>query len=129
SGGTTYTAGARAWDQIIRDGDFDTPMHEAFMMVFSAGNSGPNPGTLTAPKAAKNTIITGGTQNYRVSGNIDAIYNRSSRGPTPDGRFGITIATPGQQIASARRIAGASQCGSAIPGTSNNYAFCTGTSM
>jgi subtilisin family serine protease len=129
SGGTTYTAGARAWDTIIRDGDFDTPVNEAFMMVFSAGNSGPNAGTLTAPKAAKNTIITGGTQNYRVSNNIDAIYNSSSRGPTQDGRFGITIATPGQQIASARRVAGASQCGTPIAGTSNTYAFCTGTSM
>jgi hypothetical protein len=129
SGGTTYTAGARAWDQIIRDGNFDTPVNEAFMMVFSAGNSGPNPGTLTAPKAAKNPIITGGTQNYRVSSNIDAVYNASSRGPTQDGRFGITIATPGQQIASARRVAGASQCGTAIAGTSNNYAFCSGTSM
>lgn len=128
-GGTTYTAGARAWDQIIRDGDFDTPVNEAFMMVFSAGNSGPSAGTLTAPKAAKNPIITGGTQNYRVSSNIDAIYNSSSRGPTQDGRFGITIATPGQQIASARRVAGASQCGTPIAGTSNNYAFCTGTSM
>jgi hypothetical protein len=129
SGGTTYTAGARAWDQIIRDGNFDTPVNEAFMMVFSAGNSGPNPGTLTAPKAAKNPIITGGTQNYRVSSNIDAIYNSSSRGPTQDGRFGITIATPGQQIASTRRVAGASQCGTAIAGTSNTYSFCTGTSM
>ncbi len=129
SGGATYTAGARAWDQIIRDGDFDTPVNEAFMMVFSAGNSGPNPGTLTAPKAAKNPIITGGTQNYRVSGNIDAIYNSSSRGPTQDGRFGVTIAAPGQEIASARRVAGAWQCSTAIAGTSNNYAFCTGTSM
>jgi hypothetical protein len=129
SGGTTYTAGARAWDQIVRDGDFDTPIHEGFTMVFSAGNSGPGAGTLTAPKAAKNPIITGGTQNHRVSNNIDAMYGSSSRGPTQDGRFGITIATPGQQIASARRVAGASQCSTAIAGTNNHYAFCTGTSM
>ena len=129
SGGTTYTAGARAWDQLVRDGNVDTPVNDAFIMVFSAGNSGPNPGTLTAPKAAKNPIITGGTQNYRVSSNINAVYNSSSRGPTQDGRIGITIAAPGQQIASARRLAGASSCATAIAGTSNNYAFCTGTSM
>jgi hypothetical protein len=129
SGGTTYTAGARAWDQLVRDGNVDTPLHEAFTMVFSAGNAGPGAGSLTAPKAAKNPIITGGTQNFRVSGNIDAIYNASSRGPTQDGRFGITIAAPGQQIASAMRRAGASQCASPIAGTANHYAFCSGTSM
>ena len=127
--GITYTAGARAWDQIVRDGDFDTPAHEPFAMVFSAGNSGPNAGTLTTPKAAKNAIITGGTQNYRVSNNINAIYNASSRGPTQDGRFGVTIAAPAQTIASARRVAGASSCSVAIAGTNNHYAFCTGTSM
>ncbi|TCS97940.1 S8 family serine peptidase, partial [Pseudofulvimonas gallinarii] len=129
SGGTTYTAGARAWDQLVRDGNVDTPINEAFIMVFSAGNSGPSPGTLTAPKAAKNPIITGGTQNYRVASNINGVYNASSRGPTQDGRIGITIAAPGQQIASARRIAGGSSCASAIAGTSNHYAFCSGTSM
>ena len=132
SGGTTYTAGARAWDQIARDGNFDTAAAESFLMVFSAGNSGPNPGTLTAPKAAKNVIVTGGSQNYRVSASpttIDTIYNSSSRGPTNDGRFGPTILAPGQTIASTRRVAGASQCGSAIAGTSNQHSLCTGTSM
>lgn len=128
SGGTSYTAAARTWDQIIRDGNFDTPAAEPFVMVFSAGNSGPNPGTLTAPKAAKNPIITASSRNYRV-GDIDAISSFSSRGPTNDGRFGPTIATPGEQIASAKRVAGASQCGTSIAGTSNQYAFCSGTSM
>lgn len=128
SGGTTYTAGARAMDQMVRDGDFDTVPNEAFMLVFSAGNSGPGAGTLTAPKAAKNPIITASSRNFRV-GSIDAISGFSSRGPTQDGRFGITIAAPGEQIASARRVAGASQCSTAIGGTSNNYAFCSGTSM
>lgn len=127
--GITYTAGARAWDQIVRDGDFDTPAHEPFAMVFSAGNSGPNPGTLTTPKASKNAIITGGTQNYRVSSNINAIYNASSRGPTQDGRYGVTIAAPAQTIASTRRVAGTTSCNQTIAGTNNHYSFCTGTSM
>ncbi len=124
-----YTTGARAWDQIVRDGNFDSVSNEAFVMVFSAGNSGPNANTLTAPKEAKNPIITASSRNYRVGQNIDAISSFSSRGPTVDGRFGITIATPGEQIASARRVAGASQCGTAIAGSDNNYAFCSGTSM
>ncbi len=129
SGGTSYTAAARTWDQIIRDGNFDTPAAEPFIMVFSAGNSGPSAGTLTAPKAAKNPIITASTQNYRSGGAIDTISGFSSRGPTNDGRFGPTIAAPGETIASSRRVAGASQCGTAIAGTSNNYALCSGTSM
>ena len=132
SGGTTYTAGARAWDQIARDGNFDTPAAEPFVMVFSAGNSGPGAGTLTAPKAAKNPIITASSRNYRVSAaptTIDTISGFSSRGPTNDGRFGPTITTPGETIASSMRVAGASQCATAIAGTSNQYALCSGTSM
>ena len=132
SGGTTYTAGARAWDQIARDGNFDTPAAEPFVMVFSAGNSGPNPGTLTAPKAAKNPIITASSRNYRVSATpttIDTLSGFSSRGPTNDGRFGPTITTPGETIASTKRVAGASQCATSIAGTSNQYALCSGTSM
>lgn len=128
SGGTTYTAAARAWDQLVRDGNVDTPVNEQFIMVFSAGNSGPGAGTLTAPKAAKNPIITAASVNHRA-GSIDNIASFSSRGPTQDGRIGITIAAPGQQIASARRIAGATNCATAISATGNHYAFCSGTSM
>ena len=132
SGGTTYTAAARAWDQIARDGNFDTTAAEPFVMVFSAGNSGPGAGTLTAPKAAKNPIITASSRNYRVSATsttIDTISGFSSRGPTNDGRFGPTITTPGETIASSMRVAGASQCATAIAGSSNQYALCSGTSM
>ena len=132
SGGPTYTAGARAWDQIARDGNFDTATAEPFVMVFSAGNSGPGAGTLTAPKAAKNPIITASSQNYRVSASattIDTISGFSSRGPTNDGRFGPTITTPGETIASSKRVAGGAQCATSIAGTSNQYALCSGTSM
>ncbi len=124
-----YQASERTYDFMVRDADFDTPAAaEPHVVVFSAGNSGPGSSTLTAPKEAKNVIVTAGTQNYRTTQDIDAMYVSSSRGPAVDGRLGVTIATPGQTIASTRNDLGGS-CASAISGTNNLYAFCTGTSM
>ena len=124
-----YQATERTIDFATRDANFDTTgIAEEFMWVFSAGNSGPGANTLTAPKEAKNVIVTAGTQTWRVSGDVDAMYNSSSRGPSVDGRFVPTIAAPGQQVGSTRNDDGGS-CGTAIPGTNDLYSFCTGTSM
>ncbi len=127
--GMGYRAPERTHDFIVRDGNFDTDdVAETFIQVFSAGNSGPSPTTLTAPKEAKNMIIVGSSLNYRA-GNIDTISGFSSRGPAVDGRLGVTIAAPGQTIASARNTLGGPSCTTPIPGTNNMYAFCSGTSM
>jgi subtilisin family serine protease len=125
--GMGYRAPERTHDLMVHDGNFDTAELEPMIIVFSAGNSGPGPTTLTAPKEAKNVIVTASSVNYRA-GNIDTISGFSSRGPAVDGRLGVTIAAPGQQIASARNSLGGS-CSTAIPGTNNLYAFCSGTSM
>ncbi|MEZ5456390.1 MAG: S8 family serine peptidase [Lysobacteraceae bacterium] len=123
-----YQASERTHDLMVRDGDFDTPAAEPFVVVFSAGNSGPGASTLTAPKEAKNPIVTASGVNFRA-GSIDAISGFSSRGPAVDGRLGPTIAAPGESIASTKRIAGASSCATSIAGTGNRYALCSGTSM
>lgn len=124
-----YQASERTHDIIVRDGNFDTlGIAEQFMIVFSAGNSGPGASTLTAPKEAKNVVVTGGTQTWRFGNDTDAMYNSSSRGPAVDGRILPTIVAPGQQVSSTRND-GASQCASAISGTNGLYSFCTGTSM
>jgi len=113
---------------MVRDGNFDTAgVAEPFIEVFSAGNSGPGGATLTAPKEAKNLIVTAASRNFRV-GSIDAIASFSSRGPAVDGRIVPTITSPGEQIASTRNDGGG-DCSTAIAGTSNLYAFCSGTSM
>ncbi|MCL4868882.1 MAG: S8 family serine peptidase [Anaerolineae bacterium] len=123
-----YQASERTHDLMVRDGNFDTAaVAEPFIQVFSAGNSGPSPNTLTAPKEAKNMIIVASSRNFRV-GNINDISSFSSRGPAVDGRWVPTVAAPGEQIASARNDLGGS-CATAIAGTSNLYAFCSGTSM
>ncbi|HJU41125.1 MAG TPA: S8 family serine peptidase, partial [Tahibacter sp.] len=123
-----YQASERTFDLMIRDGDFDTPGNQPFMVVFSAGNSGAGPTTLTAPKEAKNPITTASTRNFRA-GAIDAVSTFSSRGPAVDGRVLPTIAAPGESIVSTRRRAGAAQCGGALAGTGGYYSSCSGTSM
>jgi len=124
-----YNATERTHDLMVLDGNFDTTLvAEPFTIVFSAGNSGSGPGTLTAPKEAKNVIVTASSETWRVSGDIDAISSFSSRGPAEDGRFVPTITAPGGQVGSTRNDDGGS-CASAIGGTNNLYAFCSGTSM
>jgi len=131
--GHGYQASERTHDLMVRDGNFDTTtVAEPFIEVFSAGNSGPNSGTLTAPKDAKNIITVAASVNYRA-GSIENIASFSSRGPAADGRQVPMVAAPGEQIASARNDDGGSCTGSGydIPGTGSpaKYSFCSGTSM
>lgn len=123
-----YQNSERTYDLMVLDGDFETPELSPFIVVFSAGNSGSGANTLTAPKEAKNPIVTASTQTFRVSGNVDQISGFSSRGPTVDGRISPTIAAPGQSVSSTMKP-NATSCGTAITGTSGQYSFCSGTSM
>ncbi len=124
-----YQASERLFDFAVRDGNFDTPeLAEAFYYVFSAGNSGPNPATLTSPKEAKNIISVGASRSFR-SGPINSLAYFSSRGPAVDGRVLPTLIAPGQIIASTRRRDGALYCAVSIPDTNDEYSYCMGTSM
>ena len=123
-----YQASERTFDTMVRDGDFDTAGSQPYIIAFSAGNSGPNPNTLTAPKEAKNPIITAASRNFRV-GAINDIASFSSRGPAVDGRVLPNVTSPGEQIASTMRRAGGTACATAISGTASHYAMCSGTSM
>lgn len=123
-----YQASERTHDLMVRDGNFDTAaVAEPFIEVFSAGNSGPGPLTITAPHEAKNMITVAASRNLRT-GSIEELASFSSRGPAVDGRIVPTIAAPGEGIASTRNDNGGS-CSSSIAGTNNLYAFCSGTSM
>lgn len=126
--GVGYTADARLEDILVRDGNLDTPtVAEPFLQVFSAGNSGSGASTITEPKEAKNILSVANSLNARA-GSIDSLSSSSSRGPAIDGRTLPTITAPGSSIASTRNDTGGS-CSTAIAGTSNRYAFCSGTSM
>jgi hypothetical protein len=77
--------------------------HEDMTAVISAGNGGPDAGSILTPSIAKNDISSGASANGRqpmVS--IDSMASFSSHGPTADGRFGVELATPGQIVVSAK---------------------------
>ena len=92
--------------------------HEDMTIVFSAGNDGPDPGSVHEPGDGKNYFSSGASANGRqpmVS--IDSMGSFSSHGPTSDGRFGPTVATPGQIVVSSKG------------GSINGYHTSQGTSM
>jgi hypothetical protein len=122
-----YQNSERTHDIMVLDGNFDSGIYEPFQIVFSAGNSGPGAQTLTAPKEAKNVVVTAATQTYRA-GDIDNLAGFSSRGPAVDGRTLPTVGAPGQQVSSAIKPS-ATSCTQTIAGTNGLYSFCSGTSM
>jgi subtilisin-like proprotein convertase family protein len=124
----TYGTSERTHDVMVRDGNFNTPETEPFVLVFSAGNSGSGASTITGPKAAKNMIVVGSTNNGRSGANFSVMSSFSSRGPLADGRLAPTLVAVGGSTASTRRVEGGS-CATAIAGTNNLYSNCSGTSM
>lgn len=102
---------AEALDQFVWD-------HEDMVVVFSAGNDGPASGTIGSPSTGKNELSSAASANGRQPmSSIDSLAQFSSHGPTPDGRFGPDVATPGQIIVSVKG------------GTTDGYHTAQGTSM
>jgi hypothetical protein len=100
-----------AIDQFVWD-------HEDMNIVVSAGNSGPGAGSVGEPATAKNNFSSGASSNGRqpmVS--IDSMTNFSSHGPTADGRYGVTVATPGETVVGPKG------------GSTDEYQVLQGTSM
>lgn len=143
--GSGYTANARRYDQLMRDPNEATAALESLIIVFSAGNAGPNASTITPPKEAKNLITVGNSLTFRPGvGAVDdirGIANSSSRGPAVDGRILPTVVAPGTNVSSAwsetgntakygQPIAGTGTPDPANPGNLlNQYMYMSGTSM
>lgn len=97
-----YQASERVHDLMVRDGNFDTPdIAEPYILVFNAGNHGPDPSVIPAPKEAKNLITVGAIENWREVGNLHTVAEYSSRGPTLDGRMFPTVMAPGRGVGAA----------------------------
>lgn len=98
----SYTA---QFDGFVRDATTAGGI-DPVLLVFSAGNSGAG-ASLTRPKAAKNLIATGNSENLRTElsaagNNMDDLTSSSSRGPAADGRYKPDITAPGTVIAGSR---------------------------
>ncbi len=102
------------------DVDTFTWFNKDFTILFAAGNSGSESGTVVAPGTSKNAITVGNSIGNSV------ISGSSSRGPTRDGRIKPDVVAPGTSIISARSSV-------AITGLHGNigtyYEIASGTSM
>jgi subtilisin family serine protease/Mg-chelatase subunit ChlD len=140
---TNYSARDRAFDTGVRDANAGTSaILESLIVVFAAGNSGPNAGTML--HQSKNPITVGNSLNFRpTEGDIDDIRgmgSTSSRGPATDGRILPTIVAPGTDIISARSSVDANPGTPGVQrpraaytdtggGLHNNHTRMSGTSM
>ncbi len=127
--GNAYGSREAVWDALVQDGSLG-PTIDPFCVIFSAGNSGPGALSLTRPKAAKNIIAVGNSENIRTeiggssANNIDDLRSSSSRGPAADGRVKPDITAPGSYISGSRGGNGASVSGQ----IDANHSFSIGTS-
>ncbi|NUQ75807.1 MAG: S8 family serine peptidase [Polyangiaceae bacterium] len=87
----TYTAGCEDVDQFMWE-------HKDMLLVFAAGNSGPDAESVGSPSVAKSALSVGATQRGANAGSMAGF---SSCGPTADGRIKPEVTIPGQSIESA----------------------------
>ncbi len=127
-----YDLSAAEFDGLVRDADALTPGDQAYVLEFSAGNSGPGGQTIGAPAVGKNVIATGACQNNRFTFGIyadgqEVMADFSSRGPAEDGRIKPDVVAPGTWIASLKsQAAGEENAWSPI---NDNYLYQGGTSQ
>ncbi len=101
-----YSTMESMFDGIVLDASTVHPAADPITLIFSAGNEGFI--GLTRPKAAKNLIAVGSTENLRSelggpnANNMDDLASDSSRGPAADGRIKPDIVAPGAGVTGGR---------------------------
>ncbi len=90
--------------------------HKDMVLLYAAGNSGSAAQTISSDASAKNVVAVGSVTEVSPA----SISTFSSRGPTADGRYGVTILAPGEDVTSVD---------GGTSGTSSNYVSMQGTSM
>ena len=121
-----YTSSSEDVDDRTRYYDQYYSGKEGLVVLFAAGNDGPDSDTIGSPATAKNTITVGNSQN-RYQGAPNTIMDGSSRGPVDDGRIKPDILAPGGYVRSCRAQEATDTSGSTWADTW--YLEYTGTSM
>ncbi len=120
-----YDMDSQQYDALVRDAQpdsamFPAPGNQEMVIVFAAGNEGPNVQTIDSPSTAKNVITVGASENVAslstanggnnpagtdicgfsdaVADNANDIAPFSSRGPCADGRMKPELVAPGTHI-------------------------------
>lgn len=107
----------------------DECARRGIVVVASAGNIGPDPGTVSCPGTAFNVITVGASDDRNTPFiDDDIMWSHSSRGPTRDGRPKPDVLAPGVRIISCR-ASGTDIRTSEDAFISDNYVECSGTSM
>ncbi|MEA4924894.1 MAG: S8 family serine peptidase [Syntrophomonadaceae bacterium] len=102
-----WGGGSNKYDFISAQIDKFVYWYPDFLPVFSAGNNGPNNGTLTAEANSKNALVIGSSQVPRPASDpescfADQVAASSSRGLTGDGRIKPDLVAPGSSLISAK---------------------------
>lgn len=140
-----YNARAAEFDALVRDADPDEPGNQQVTHFFCSGNNGPMTGTNWSPATAKNVISVGSHENSDADGydgsgygpthadNIRDLVPGSSRGPTADGRLGVTVVATGTHVQGAvptvDGYTGAHVSDKYWPPNQTDYARSSGTSF
>ena len=120
-----YDTDSQAYDALVRDAQpsgstYSVAGNQPMVIVFAAGNAGPNTKTIGSPSTAKNVIAVGAAENVHSHstanggnsstgsdgcGTLDTgadsasdIASFSSRGPCSDGRKKPDLVAPGTHI-------------------------------
>ncbi len=139
-----YTADSAEFDALTRDADPNEPGNQAMTYFFAAGNDGSLASSIGSPATAKNVIAVGAGENSDADGqdgcgvppsgadSLMDLINFSSRGPTSDGRLGVTVFAPGTHVqgpaSTSPNFDGAGVCDQFWPSGQTNYARSSGTS-
>ncbi|HEX3800769.1 MAG TPA: immunoglobulin domain-containing protein [Verrucomicrobiae bacterium] len=109
-----YDSEAQVYDLLVRNSHSPgstEPGNHGMVIVFAAGNDGPNPQTIDSPGSAKNVISVGASENVQLFGGSDGsdisdgqadnandLVYFTSHGPCADGRFKPDLVAPGTHI-------------------------------
>ena len=146
-GSLGYDAFSQAYDQVVRDAQVGVPGMQPMIVVFAAGNSGPQSSSVSSPGTAKNVITVGASENDRPAGSdgcgiggegadsANDVIDFSSRGPVgffgDDGRVKPDLMAPGTHIQAGipqSHYLGSSVCTQYFPVGQTLYGWSSGTS-